>query len=171
MKQQAIRLFNTGGTLNKRYDPLSGELFVPRDDLAVQSMLQSFAGNLPIQVQGLIYKDSLAMTDADRAQLAEAIHAAPEQRILIVHGTDTMHLSAAYLAAACPGRRVVFTGAMMPYAFAPQEAAMNLALAVGWLQAGEAAEVRIAMHGLVLPHTQIVKDRQNGRFVAVGVTI
>ncbi len=160
-----VLLINTGGTFNKRYDPLRGELYVPQDDRAIAAILGDFHANLRVRVQGMIYKDSLAMNDQDRAALADAIHVAEERHVLVVHGTDTMHLTAAYLAQACPGRRIVLTGAMQPYAFYAQEAAMNLALSMGWLLAGDEAEVRIGMHGLVLPHAQIIKDRQNGIFV------
>lgn len=171
MKQQSrteagngVLVLNTGGTFNKRYDPIRGELFVPEDNLAVESVLAEFCGNLACRVQGLLYKDSLEMTEDDRALMAQAIHAAAETRVLVVHGTDTMHLSAAFLAGACPEKRIVLSGAMLPYALGAQEAAMNFALSMGWLLAGDAPGIYVGMHGLALPYTQIVKDRQNGVF-------
>ena len=96
--------------------------------------------------------------------MARAILAADETCVLVVHGTDTMHLSAAHLAQACPKKRIVLTGAMLPYALSVQEAAMNVALSLGWLLADDAPGVYIGMHGLVLPYTQIAKDRQKGVF-------
>ena len=168
MKQQpAVLVLNTGGTFNKRYDPLRGELFVPEDDLAVETLLAEFRGNLAYRVLGLLYKDSLAMTDADREYLAHQINAATERHVLVIHGTDTLSLSAAHFAKMCPDRRIVLTGAMVPHAFEPREAALNFALGMGYLLAGDAPGVFIAMHGLVLPHAQMAKDRQNGVFRAV----
>ncbi|MEW5839177.1 MAG: asparaginase domain-containing protein [Pseudomonadota bacterium] len=164
---RAVLVLNTGGTFNKRYDPIGGDLFVARDDQAVEAALAQFRGNLACRVQGLIYKDSLEMDEEDRALLAREIAAATETHVLVVHGTDTMSLSADAVAKCCPEKRIVFSGAMTPYAFAPQEGAMNLALGMGWLLSGDTPEVRIAMHGLVLPYAQIVKDRQNGVFVAL----
>ncbi|MEO1752133.1 asparaginase domain-containing protein [Thiofaba sp. EF100] len=162
-----ILILNTGGTFNKRYDEISGELFVPQDEQAVEAILAELRGNLAFRLVGLIHKDSLAMDDADREQIAQTILAAQESKILIVHGTDTMHLTAAHLAARCPGRRIVLTGAMKPYAYDRQEAVVNLALSLGWLIAGEGAGVHIGMHGLVRPHAGMVKDRVRGVFRAV----
>lgn len=163
-----VLVLNTGGTFNKRYDPIRGELFVPQDNHAVESIVAEFQGNLSCRIQGLLYKDSLEMNAQDRAVMAQAILDADEARVLVVHGTDTMHLSAAYLAQACPAKRIVLTGAMLPYALGAQEAVTNFALSLGWLLAGDAPGVCIGMHGLVLPHAQIVKDRQNGVFRAVS---
>lgn len=162
-----ILILNTGGTFNKRYDEITGELFVPRDEQAVEAILAKLRGNLDFRLVGLIHKDSLAMDDTDREQIAQTILSAEERKVLIVHGTDTMHLTAAHLAVRCPKRRIVLTGAMKPYACDRQEAAVNLALSLGWLIAGEEDGVHIGMHGLVRPHTGIVKDRVNGVFRAV----
>ncbi len=161
-------LINTGGTFNKRYDEISGELFVPADERAVEAVLAEFRSNLAIRLLGLIHKDSLEMTEDDRETIAQAILDVPERKVLIVHGTDTMHLTAAHLATRCPGRRIVLTGAMKPYACDRQEAAMNLALSTGWLQADDAPGVAIGMHGLVRPHDRIAKDRQCGVFRPLG---
>lgn len=162
-----ILILNTGGTFNKRYDELSGELFVPRDEQAVEAILTELRGNLDFRLVGLIHKDSLEMDDDDREQIAQTILAAKEHKVLIVHGTDTMHLTAAHLAARCPTRRIVLTGAMKPYAYERQEAAVNFALSLGWLIAGEGEGVHIGMHGLVRPYAKMMKDRLRGVFRAV----
>ena len=162
-----ILVINTGGTFNKRYDEISGELYVPSDESAIDAILAEFRGNLDVRVLGLVHKDSLAMTGADRGLIARAILDASEHAVLIVHGTDTMHLTAGYLDQICRGRRIVLTGAMKPYAYDRQEAAVNLALSLGWLMASEEAGVYIGMHGLVRSQASIVKDRVNGVFRAV----
>ena len=159
-----ILVLNTGGTLNKRYDPIRGELFVPQDNRAVESILAVLQGNLACRIEGMLYKDSLEKDDDDRACIAKSVQSAVETRVLLVHGTDTMHLSAAYLAKTCPNKRIVLTGAMLPYALGVQEAAMNVAMSLGFLFADDAAGVYIGMHGLVLPHTHITKDREKGVF-------
>jgi L-asparaginase len=162
-----VLVLNTGGTLNKRYDPMRGELYVPQDNQALESILAVLQGNVICRVQGLLYKDSLDMNEQDRAAMARTILAADETHVLVVHGTDTMHLSAAHLAQACPEKRIVLTGAMLPYAYDRQEAAMNVALSLGGLLADDAPGVYIGMHGLVLPCAQIVKDRENGVFRSI----
>ena len=165
-----LRLFNTGGTFNKRYDPIRGELFVPADDRAVERALEPLRINLDIEVTGLIYKDSLEMDDADRRILADAIFGAEEERIVVVHGTDTMNRSAEAAAKRLGeehGKCVVFTGAMVPFFLDGVEAAANLALAVASARTLPPG-VYVAMHGLALPFTRIRKNRQKGVFERVG---
>ncbi len=162
-----ILILNTGGTFNKRYDEIGGELYVPADDRAVEAILEELRGNLDVRLLGLLHKDSLAMDEGDREQIAQAILQAPERKVLVVHGTDTMHLTAAHLQRRCTGRRIVLTGAMKPYACDAQEAAVNLAFSLGWLVAAEEPGVFIGMHGLVRPPGAIVKDRARGVFRAV----
>jgi L-asparaginase len=164
---QNVLILNTGGTFNKRYDPIAGELVVPEDDRAVAAALASMAG-LSYRIGGLLYKDSLQMDDTDRAMLAEAVSGAPQERIVVVHGTDTMDRSAAAVAQALQGgrKRVVFTGAMVPFSIDPVEATANLVsavTAVAYLAPG----VHVAMHGWVLPHDRIRKNREKGIFERV----
>lgn len=166
---QPLRIINTGGTFNKRYDPIAGELVVPADDRAVESALASMRPNLDPVVSGAIYKDSLQMDDADRALLCGIVADVTERCVVIVHGTDTMDASAEALARWLGNespKRVVLTGAMVPFSIDPVEATANLALAVtaaGYLDPG----VYVAMHGLVLPYARIRKNRETGRFEEV----
>ena len=145
-------------------DPIAGELVVPADDEAVRRCLAAWHCE-GVRIEGLIYKDSLDMDDADRQRLAEAVAKERNERAVVVHGTDTMHLSAAALDDALQGtgKRVVLTGAMVPYAVDPVEASANLAsalTAVRFLAPG----VYVAMHGLVLPYEQIRKNYARGVF-------
>jgi L-asparaginase len=91
-----IAIINTGGTFNKVYDPIRGELTIPRNDDAPRRALESMRG-LSFEIEGLIYKDSLDMDDADRLQLCRHIQSSKSSRIVVIHGTDTIHLSAAAL--------------------------------------------------------------------------
>ncbi|WP_300367126.1 asparaginase domain-containing protein [Hydrogenimonas sp.] len=165
-----MRIINTGGTFNKRYDPVKGELFVPADDRAVEEALASMRHGCEITISGTLYKDSLDMDNADRDLLCEIVANLEEREIVVVHGTDTMDKSAAALARRLgtgEGRRVVLTGAMMPFSIDPVEATANLAsavTAVPFLAPG----VYIAMHGLVLPYDKIRKNRESGLFERVG---
>jgi len=165
-----VRIINTGGTFNKRYDPVKGELCVPADDRAVEEALASMRHGCEITISGTLYKDSLDMDNADRDLLCEIVANLEEREIVVVHGTDTMDKSAAALARRLgtgEGRRVVLTGAMMPFSIDPVEATANLAsavTAVPFLAPG----VYIAMHGLVLPYDKIRKNRESGLFERVG---
>ena len=162
-----LTILNTGGTFNKRYDPIEGKLFVPDDNKAIERITASMRHNLAFTIEGLIYKDSLEMNEADRLKLCEAIDKAETSAVVVVHGTDTMHLSAQAAARRVRNRRVIFTGAMIPFSIDPVEATANLALAIAAARQGEPG-VFIAMHGLILPYDRIVKNRELGRFEAVA---
>ena len=154
-------ILNTGGTFNKRYDPIRGELFVPRDNVAVEKILSTM--NDSIACEGIIYKDSLEMDDDDRAFLANTIAQSDESHIIVIHGTDTMDQSARSVASLELGKVVVFTGAMVPFSIEPIEATANLAMAIGYAKlAGEG--VYIAMQGIAGAYTDIVKNRSAGKF-------
>lgn len=158
-------ILNTGGTFNKRYNPLSGELEVPYDNLAVEKILSTFSSTL--EVAGVIYKDSLDMDTEDRKTMASIISASQERFFIVIHGTDTMHLSALFLDAVLEDKVVVLTGAMVPFEIDPLEATANLAMALGFAKAQDTPGVYICMQGLVARHEKIVKNRALGKFEIV----
>lgn len=158
-----LLILSTGGTFNKRYDPLAGELLVDPDASALHAIITRWLTD--VRIQTLIGKDSLEMDDADRQTLLESIRAADESSIIVVHGTDTMDQSAATVAHALLDKQVVFTGAMVPFYVDPVEATANLASAIGWAQAQDTPGVTIAMNGCFGPYADVTKDRSRGRFV------
>ncbi len=159
-----IAIINTGGTFNKRYDPIKGELIVPRDNLAIENILKSYHTNLDYVLKGMIFKDSLEMDDKDRESLLNEIKNAQTKKVLVVHGTDTMRKSAAFIAKNIEEKCVVFTGAMEPFSINPAEATANFTLALAKLLLNFEEGVFIAMHSLVLPYSKIIKDRERGIF-------
>ncbi|MDD2839433.1 MAG: asparaginase domain-containing protein [Sulfuricurvum sp.] len=156
-----MRIINTGGTFNKRYDPIKGELFVPKDDLAIETILTSFAVDFPLQ--GIIYKDSLEMDVDDRIILGETIAVCEEDVLVVVHGTDTMDLSAEYVAGLGLDKTVVFTGAMVPFHIDPIEATANLAMAIGYAR-NVSAGVYIVIQGVMGSFKQVKKNKSIGKF-------
>ena len=161
-----IRIINTGGTFNKRYDAIEGELYVPTDNNAVENAITSMRHGCEIKISGAIYKDSLEMDNADRDLLCEIVTKVTEKSIVIVHGTDTMDKSAKALddwLGESHDKRVVFTGAMVPFSIDPVEATANLVMAVSTVQFLNSG-VYIAMHGIVLPYDKIKKNRKIGVF-------
>ena len=154
-------ILNTGGTFNKRYDPIRGELFVPVDDAAIKAVLCTFAE--PVAIKGLIYKDSLEMNDADREMLCRAVAEAETEWVVIIHGTDTMELSAAAVAAMGLSKTVVFTGAMVPFSIDAVEATANLAMAIGYAKNAPFG-VHIVMQGICGSHERVKKNRELGKF-------
>jgi len=159
-----IGIINTGGTFNKRYDPILGELFVPKDSIAVEKVLAPFYDNFAYEIKGIIFKDSLMMDDRDREILLKEIKEFDTDKIIVVHGTDTMDKSAKYIAKNIKDKSVVFTGSMKPFSIDPVEATANFTLALSKLLLDFEKGVFIAMHSLVLPYDQIYKDKKNGKF-------
>lgn len=154
-------ILNTGGTFNKRYNPISGELFVPTDNRAIESILASLV--IDINVEGIIHKDSLEMNDEDREFLCKRIKASSEEMIIIVHGTDTMELSAQEVAKLELKKTVVFTGAMIPFTIDPLEAAANLSMAIGYAMRS-CSGVYIVMQGICGQYNYVRKNRECGKF-------
>lgn len=154
-------IINTGGTFNKRYDPIKGELFVPNDNKAVEQILESLV--IPIPVQGVLYKDSLEMDNHDRSLLAQTIAQSSEKIIIVVHGTDTMDLSAEYVASLSLDKVVVFTGAMIPFSIDNVEATANFSMALGYAQNAEYG-VHIVIQGIMGSFERVKKNKSVGKF-------
>lgn len=154
-------ILNTGGTFNKRYDSIKGELFVPNDNLAVEAILKSLV--IDITLQGVIYKDSLEMDNHDRALLAQTIAQSNEKIIIVIHGTDTMDLSAEYVANLSLDKVIVFTGAMVPFSIDPIEATANLSMAIGYGQ-NEDKGVFIVIQGVMGSFEHVKKNKSAGKF-------
>lgn len=156
-----MRIINTGGTFNKRYDPIKGELFVPSDNRSIEEILASLVTEIP--VSGVIYKDSLEMDDQDREVLGETIAQSSEQTVIVVHGTDTIDLSAAYIDTLQLNKTVVLTGAMIPFSIDPVEATANLAMAIGYAH-NASAGVYIVIQGVMGSFKQVKKNKSLGKF-------
>ena len=157
-----MKIMNTGGTFNKRYDAISGLLEVPFDNQAIEELVANFA--YEVDIAGMLYKDSQEIDDEDREQLRAILEADDEEIFVIVHGTDTMHLTAMQLAAYLPDRVIVITGAMVPYSIDKAEASLNLGMALGFAATQPAKGVYICMSGIIAPHNKVVKNRREGRF-------
>jgi L-asparaginase len=78
--------------------------------------------------------DSLEIGDADLTLIVQTCLQSQEDRIVITHGTDTMTATAAAVAGAVPGKTVVLTGAMTPYAFGSFDGLFNLGRALSFVQ-------------------------------------
>ena len=158
-------ILNTGGTFNKRYNLLSGEMEVPYDNLAVEKIISTFTYD--VELAGLIYKDSLDMDADDRKMIAKIIAASTDTHFIIIHGTDTMHLTAAFLDEVMEDKVIICTGAMVPFEIDPVEATANLAMALGFAKKEQEPGVYICMQGSVALHKRLVKNKVLGKFELV----
>jgi len=159
-----ITVINTGGTFNKVYNPLSGNLDVPSHAKALEKILHS-THNLEINVINILGKDSLDLTQEDREYLVQTIQSSNDENVIIIHGTDTMHLSAEFIASNVSDKKIILTGAMVPMSIDEVEATMNFSLALGFLNAPIQNGVYIAMHGAVCSYTELIKDKVQGKFL------
>lgn len=158
-------ILNSGGTFNKRYNEIEGTLDVPYDNHAIEQILKSTYGIY--NQAGVVYKDSLEMTFEDRKMIANIISESEEEAFILIHGTDTMHLTAEFLSEVFEDRVIVITGAMKPFEIDKIESTLNLGIAIGFLQAEPQNGVYITMNGLLSSWEKIKKNRAKGKFELV----
>ena len=157
----AARIIVTGGTFDKRYDAIKGELTFKETHLP--AMLEQARVTLPLTTDIRLLIDSLHMTEAHRQSVLEACRAAPEAAIVVIHGTDTMVQTAEVVGRARLAKTVVFTGAMVPYSVQGSDAEFNLGFALAMALALPAGSY-VAMNARVFPWDDVQKDRQEGTF-------
>jgi len=156
-------ILNTGGTFNKRYNPLKGELEVPKDSNALEYILKYFY-NLKYEIKNIIHKDSLEMQTSDRKEMVELIKNSSYKKVLIIHGTDTMDKTAEFLEEYVSEKTILLTGAMVPFSIDSVEANANLSMSIGYLLNSTKNGVYVSMHGLVDIHNRVFKNREIGVF-------
>ena len=161
----AIRLFVTGGTFDKEYNELTGQLFFK--DSHINEILKLGRSRLDLSVRTLMLIDSLEMTNTDRNIILESCQRCDEKKIVITHGTDTMTETAKYLADKIPGKTVVITGAMIPYKFGSSDGLFNLGSALAFVQSLPAG-IYIAMNGRYYDWNNCKKNKQTGFFEELG---
>ena len=156
-----LRILATGGTFDKHYDEIAGTLMFSGSKLP--AVIERARITMPTVLEQLPLLDSLDMTDVDRQRINAACAQAPEQHIVIVHGTDTMRETAEVLARAGLAKTIVLTGAMIPYEITGSDALFNFGFAFGVAQTLPHG-VFIAMNGQVFDWALVEKNRQAGIF-------
>ncbi len=158
---QPIQIFVTGGTFDKEYNELTGELFFKHTH--VPEMLERGRCHIPVDIETLMMIDSLQMTDAQRQLILARCAASPHSRIVITHGTDTMEQTAAVLGRAISSKTIILTGAMVPYTFGSSDGMFNLGTALAFVQ-GLPPGVYVAMNGRCFRWEVVRKNRELGIF-------
>lgn len=156
-----IRIFVTGGTFDKEYNLLKGELYF--QDTHMQELLEEGRSQVPLQITTLMMKDSLDITPKERELILRSCEDCEERRIVITHGTDTMVQTAKLLAAGITNKTIVITGAMIPIKFGSSDGLFNLGSALAFAQALPVG-VYVAMNGRYFTHDNVVKNMQTGIF-------
>lgn len=160
-----IRVLVTGGTFDKKYNETSGQLFFKETHVA--EMLRLGRCRVEVAVQTVMMKDSLELTDTDRALIVKHCLESPEDRIVITHGTDTMTDTAAAVAEKVSTKTVVITGAMIPYAFGSSDGLFNLGSALSFVQVLPPG-IYIAMNGTCFAWDRVRKNRERGEFEKIS---
>jgi L-asparaginase len=158
---EPIRILVTGGTFDKEYNELTGELFFQKTHAG--DMLKLGRCLLDVEIETLMMIDSLQMTDADRQHILRRCRAVSERRLVITHGTDTMEQTAAVLGPAVPEKTIVLTGAMVPYTFGSSDGLFNLGTAMAFVQTLTPG-VYVAMNGRCFPWNSVRKNKKAGVF-------
>ncbi len=164
---QAARIIVTGGTFDKRYDAIKGELTFTETHLP--AMLAEARVNLPLATDIRLLIDSLQMTDAHRQEVLKACRESPERSLVVVHGTDTMVQTARVVGEARLDKTIVFTGAMVPYSVQGSDATFNLGFALAaalTLPAG----AYVAMNARIFSWDDVEKDNAEGVFRALSAS-
>jgi len=159
-----MRIIVTGGTFDKQYDAIKGELTFKQTHLP--AILEQARVKVPVEIEINQLIDSLNMTDEHRQSVLAACRAAPESSIVVVHGTDTMAETAQVVGRAALGKTVVFTGAMIPYSVQGSDATFNLGFALAMAQA-LAPDAYVAMNGRVFAWNNVRKDKAGGVFQSI----
>ena len=160
----AIRIFITGGTFDKEYNELNGQLYFKDSHLA--DLLAMGRSRVPVAIRTLMMVDSLEMTDEDRELIIHQCNNCDETQIVITHGTDTMTVTAKALAQNVPGKTIILTGAMIPIKFGSSDGLFNLGSALAFAQTLPAG-VYVAMNGRYFNWDNVWKNKQTGVFEEV----
>lgn len=155
-----IKIFATGGTFDKEYNELVGDLFFK--DTHVPEMLKLGRSRLDLDLETLMMIDSLDMTDEDRKLILEHCQNASEDKIVIIHGTDTM-VETAKVLSEIKNKTIILTGAMVPYKFGSSDGLFNLGSALSFAQSLPNG-VYIAMNGKYFKHDNVRKNKEIGEF-------
>jgi L-asparaginase len=156
-----IRIFITGGTFDKEYNELTGQLYFK--DSHLPEMLELGRNLVPIEIRTLMMVDSLEMSDDDRSLIAEHCIKSPEDKIIITHGTDTMAETAKVIANKIKNKTIVLTGAMVPYKFGSSDGLFNLGSAMAFVQTLSPG-VYVVMNGRYFNANNVRKNKETGEF-------
>ena len=154
-----IKILVTGGTFDKEYNELNGELYFKNTHL--YEMLTLGRSQLNVDIHTLMMKDSLDITIEDRQKIVDYCINSDANKILITHGTDTMVETAKELAKRIKDKTIVITGAMIPYKFGSSDGLFNLGSALSFVQAMPLG-IYIAMNGNIFHWNNVKKNKNLG---------
>jgi len=156
-----IKILITGGTFDKEYMELTGELIFKNTH--VHEMLKLGRCGVELKIRTLMMIDSLEMTEYHRNIILEKCRNAKEEKIIITHGTDSITETARFLVENVKDKTIVLTGAMIPYAFGSSDGLFNLGSALAFVQSLPHG-VYIVMNGKYFNWDNVRKNKVTGKF-------
>jgi L-asparaginase len=163
-----ILILNTGGTFNKKYNPISGKLDVCKDSNYIKELFSDiYKVNKQPNVKTIISKDSLDIKTRHRELMVKNINDAKEDKIIIIHGTDTMNKTAKYIHKRIKNKTIILVGSMQPFSISKIEATGNLMMSIGFIEGTYKKGVFICMNGIVDKYKKVKKDYKKAVFKRV----
>ena len=159
--QRKIKIFITGGTFDKEYNELSGELYFNNSHM--YELLKLGRCRLDVDIETLMMVDSIEMSKTERNYIIQKCIEEPVRQIIITHGTDTMVETARMLADDVNYKTIVLTGAMIPVGFGSSDGLFNMGSALSFVQALPPG-IYIAMNGQVFNQENVRKNKKLGIF-------
>ena len=159
-----IRIFITGGTFDKEYNEITGQLYF--NDTHLHDLLDMGRSKVSVEIRTLMMVDSLEMTDEDRELIAHQCNQCEEDKIVLTHGTDTMSETAKMLAQKVKDKTIILTGAMIPIKFGSSDGLFNLGSALAFAQTLPVG-VYVAMNGRYFNCDNVRKNKDSGMFEEV----
>tara|TARA_B100001996_G_scaffold133615_1_gene101678 strand:+ start:1634 stop:2122 length:489 start_codon:yes stop_codon:yes gene_type:complete len=156
-----VRIIITGGTFDKEYDEINGNLYFNKTHM--NEILSLGRSRLKVVIEPLMMIDSLDMKNSEREKILKQCIKSKEDKIVITHGTDTMSETGKVLARAGINKTIVLTGAMIPYAFGTSDGLFNIGGALAFAQCLDPG-VYIAMNGIYFEWDQVKKNKKTGIF-------
>ena len=156
-----IKIFATGGTFDKEFNEINGELYFKETNL--YELLELGRSQLDVKIETLMMIDSLKMSKDDRKYIINKCKNEKTDRIIITHGTDTMVETAKLLAEKITDKTVIFTGAMIPIKFGSSDGLFNLGSALSFVQTLEPG-VYLTMNGRYFTWDNVHKNKKLGIF-------
>jgi L-asparaginase len=159
-----LLIITTGGTIDKIYfdDKSDYQIGEPQIGETLRLMRVGF----DFEINALMRKDSLHLTDADRERIRDTVTRSNAGHVLITHGTDTM-VETAQLLQGIPGKTIVVTGSLHPARFHDSDAVFNIGCAIGAVQCLPQG-AWIVMNGQIWEPGKVQKNRSTNRFEPAG---
>lgn len=161
----SIKLILTGGTIDKHYNESNGALDFT--ETHIHELLKLGRNRSSIEIEQIMLKDSLEITDSDRQKILAACKATQQDKIIVTHGTDTIVKTATVLGKQQIDKTVVLVGAMIPFVFKHSDAVFNMGFALGAAHSLPQG-VYVAMNGKVFAWDAVIKNRDLGVFEALS---